>query len=172
MSNFQDSILTTSHLTILATEQLSPIFIMSEAQAAQPSSRGNRRWRGGRGDRGRGGRSGRQGSEGPNQSQNDQSNHPPQSEPVQGSLTSGVSNETLSTQPLGENDSVQSRGDRRRRGRGRAGGGQRSIVVSHRNHRRPGTTPGAGTNNVSAPGLNAVAPEFIPGQPVASLRWV
>jgi len=142
---------------------------MSEAQPTPPSNtRGPRRGRGGRSGRGRGARGHHHG---PSERLNDEGQGsqtaPAPRQPVERGTVPvvGASSEASNTAPVRNDDEGNWRG--RRRGRGSASG-QRSVVVSHRGRARP--APAAASSE--AGGLSAAAAEFVPGQAVASSRWV
>ncbi len=154
---------------------------MADAPATRAQSRGPRR--GGRGGRGwwgrRGGRNGqaRQNESGIAQDQptGESATQAVPALPVSNAgSAAGAFSESLGTAAAQYNGSGPSREERGGRG-GRRGRGQRSAVSSYRGGRggsvtAPGsrTAPENGSASGAGAGLSAAAPEFVPGQPVAT----
>ncbi|KAK3341186.1 hypothetical protein B0T25DRAFT_510106 [Lasiosphaeria hispida] len=132
---------------------------MSETPIPPTNPRGFRRGRGGRGQS-RGGR--HRGSERPSGA--GEGSQPSQTEDAMSQSRPAFE---ASSEVSADVTTETERGGRRglRRGRG-AASGQRSVIVSHRARSGPRTTPGPVPSN--SLGLSVDAPEFVPGQPIAS----
>ena len=149
-------------------------FTMAELPPPGGSSQGGSH-RGRGGYRGRFRRGHRHGPRRPNPSGERSQDAQPEAAMNNPEPVAAASGEAGDVVPSGRTPTGRGRGDRGRQrgGRGGRGGtGQRSIVVSHRGGRGPPPNLGPGGSSSFAPGLSASAPEFVPGQPLPSRRFV